>query len=120
MNEPQASSDPCRPAEVARLLLASGELRPRQRARDQQADTIGLELKRRMLELLMMHDPEPEDLERALCQVVEEMGPPTGPARAIASSFLTDYRAGQTATAWFGHLLHEAIEESKTEKRRGP
>src|SRR6266511_3037657 len=41
-----------RPQELALFLLGSGETLPRKRARDQQADIAGLELKRRALDLL--------------------------------------------------------------------
>src|SRR5260370_28791604 len=79
-------ADPAlRPRDLALLLLASGDLRPRKRARDQQADRVGLELKRRILERLAAIDPEPADLEAALLGVVEEIGSPTGPARAVAT-----------------------------------
>jgi hypothetical protein len=52
---------------------------PRQRARDQQADLAGLQLKRRILDRLAALDPEPADLEGALIRIVEEFGEPTGP-----------------------------------------
>jgi len=39
--------DSPRPRDLALLMLASGELAPRQRARDQQADRAGGDLKRR-------------------------------------------------------------------------
>src|SRR5215470_7837155 len=61
-----------RPRDLALLMLASGDLRPRQRARDQQADRAGLELKRRLLDRVAALDPEPEGLQAALAQVIEE------------------------------------------------
>ena len=46
-----------RPRDLALLLLASGDLLPRRRARDQQADRAGLDLKRRLLEGVAAFDP---------------------------------------------------------------
>ena len=79
---PGPEDDLLRPRDLALLLLASGDLLPRKRARDQQADRTGLELKRRMLDRLAALDPEPHELEAALLQIVNEMGPPTGPTTA--------------------------------------
>src|SRR5689334_7868276 len=80
-----------RPRDLALLLLASAEVLPRQRARDQQADRAGLELKRRLLDRLAALDPEPAELEAALMQVVDELGPPTGPTRALAVMLKEDW-----------------------------
>src|SRR4051794_40342890 len=55
--------DPLRPRDLALLLLASPDLRPRQRARDQQADRAGLNLLRRVLEEVAARDPEPAELD---------------------------------------------------------
>src|SRR5271165_6074040 len=98
---------PLRPRDLALLLLASGDLRPRQRARDQQADTAGLELKRRVLDHLAAIDPEPAELEAALLQIVEEIGPPQGPTRAIATSVRDEWQAACAAPEWVLFLLRE-------------
>src|SRR5213595_852120 len=82
---PRAAETSLRPRDFALMLLASRDLRPRQRARDQQADTAGLALKRRLLEVVAARDPEPADLEAILTEAVLEMGPPPGPARAVAA-----------------------------------
>lgn len=101
-------TEPLRPREFALLLLASGELAPRQRARDQQADRAGLDLKRRVLAAVADGDPDPDEFEAALMAVVEEFGPPTGPTRAVALSVLDEWRAAVTAPDWAAHLIDEA------------
>ena len=50
-----------RPKDLALFLLASGDLMPRKRARDQQADVAGLEIKRHVLDMLATIDPEPAE-----------------------------------------------------------
>src|SRR5262249_31796096 len=65
---------PLRPRDLAVLLLASRELLPRQRARDQEPDLAGLALKRRILDRLAALDPEPHDMEATLMRIVEEFG----------------------------------------------
>jgi hypothetical protein len=112
-------TEPLRPRDLALLLLASADLRPRKRARDQQADRAGLELKRRLLDRLAALDPEPEDLETALVQIVEEFGPPTGPTRAIALSFRDEWQAACVSPEWVGQLLGEAVRESDGNERHG-
>src|SRR5437867_1046732 len=98
-----------RPGDFARLLLASGELAPRKRARDQQADLAGLTLKRRVLVALSARDPEPEEMEAALLVIVEELGPPTGPTRSIALALFEEWRIAMETPGWVAHLLGEAI-----------
>jgi hypothetical protein len=107
-----------RPRDLALLLLASGDLLPRERARDQQADLAGLRLKRQILDRLAALDPEPAELEAVLVRIVEEMDPPPGPARAIAVSVLEDWRAAAATPEWVAHLLADAMRESEG-KRRG-
>lgn len=111
--------DPLRPRDLALLLLASGDLLPRQRARDQQADRAGLELKRRLLDRLAALDPEPAELESALARIVEEIGPPTGPTRALAVGVWEEWRAACTAPEWVAHLLREATRQPREEVPRG-
>jgi hypothetical protein len=105
-----------RPRDFALLLLASGDVLPRKRARDQQADRAGLDLKRRVLDAVVALDPEPEDLEAALLATVEELGPPTGPTRSIALAILDDWRTVCATPNWLEHLLSQALEEGQ---RRG-
>jgi hypothetical protein len=114
MNDP---SPPFRPRDLAVLLLASGDMAPRQRARDQQADRAGLDLKRRILDALAARDPEPEDLEGALLAIVEELGPPMGPARSVALAVLEEWQTACITPEWVEHLLAEAVRGG--EGRRG-
>jgi hypothetical protein len=108
-----------RPRDLAVLLLASGDLLPRKRARDQQADCAGLDLKRRVLDRLAALDPEPDDLEAALLRIVEEIGPPEGPARAVAAVVRDEWLAACATPEWVGQLLAEAASAGEREKERG-
>jgi hypothetical protein len=111
--------EPPRPRDLALLLLASGELSPRQRARDQQADRAGGELKRRVLAELIARDPDPAELEAVLMEVVAAFGPPTGPTRAVALSVLEDWRFAAATPGWVAHLLGEAVNGRTENRRRG-
>jgi hypothetical protein len=108
-----------RPRDFAVLLLASGELTGRQRARDQQADRAGLALKRRVLNALAALDPDPDELEASLSAIVEELGPPTGPTRAIALALVEEWRAALATPEWLAHLVGEAVRGPAAERRRG-
>lgn len=101
-----------RPRDLALLLLSSGDLRARQRARDQQADQAGLALKRRVLDRLAALDPEPDDLERCLQGIVGEFGPPDGPTRAMATSLRDEWQAACTSPEWVTQLLQQATRSS--------
>jgi hypothetical protein len=115
-----AADPPLRPRDLALLLLASGDVSPRQRARDQEADRAGLELRRRLLNEVISRDPEPAELEAALLEAVEALGSPTGPTRSLALAFLEEWTTAQTTPEWIEHLLAEAVARPKTEgKRRG-
>ena len=112
--------EPVRPRDFALLLLSSGSAPPRQRARDQQGDRLGLDLERRVLSELVAIDPEAADLEAALMTIVEGMGQPSGPARALALALLEGWRAASSSEAWLAHLLGEATRGDAGEgKRRG-
>lgn len=107
-----------RPADLAHLLLAGGEMLPRQRARDQQADLAGLALKRDVLQRLAALDPEPEELDAALDQVIAAIGPPFGPTRGICLSVRYDWDAACAAPEFVAWLLQEAVREGAGEQRR--
>ena len=112
--------EPLRPRDFALLLLGSGDLAPRQRARDQQADRAGLDLKRRILGELVARDPEPEEMEAALMEAAEAAGPPTGPARSVAAVVLEEWRLASASPAWVELLLGEATRPRAPEGgRRG-
>ena len=108
-----------RPRDLALLLLASGDLLPRPRARDQQADRVGMELKRRILDDLAALDPEPADLEAALLRSIAEIGPPEGPARAVAAGIRDEWLAAQASPEWVEQLLAEAAAAGRGEGKRG-
>ena len=101
-----------RPSDLALFLLASGENMPRQRARDQQADIAGLELKRHVLNLLIAADPAPAELDAALMRIVAELGAPTGPTRAICGSIREEWEAAALAPGFTDWLIEQALRES--------
>ncbi len=111
--------EPLRPRDLAHLLLASGDLLPRQRARDQQADVAGMQLKRDLLTRLAALDPEADQLEAALVQIVNEIGVPTGPTRAIAAMFREEWQAACVSPEWVAQLLGEAMQLRTEERPRG-
>ena len=97
------------PRELAMLLLAAESGPPRQRARDQRADHVGLALRRQILERLVLLDPPADQLESALLQIVDEMQPPSGPARAAAMSVRDDLRATTEDPDMLEHVLGQAV-----------
>jgi len=101
--------DQPRPAQIAALLLAAASSPPRQRARDQQADLVGNQLKQRILHRIVELDPDGATLEKVMASVVAEIGEPVGPTRAIArlvTEELAEARRNPEFTQW---LLDEAV-----------
>jgi len=114
----QASIDaPLRPRDLAHLLLAGRDLLPRQRARDQQSDLSGIELKREVLQHLLALDPEPAELDIALEQIIVDMGPPYGPTRGICLSVRYDWEAACSSPQFVAWLLQEALREGEGRPR---
>jgi hypothetical protein len=109
---------PLRPRDFAVLLLSSGDGTPRPRARDQQANHAGLALKRRVLNALVALDPEAEELEAALLSIVNELGPPPGPTRAIARALVEEWRTANATPEWLAQLVGEAVRGSETQGPR--
>src|SRR3954453_8956516 len=104
-------TDELSPRDFALLLLGSGETAPRKRARDQQADAAGLELKRRVLAEVVARAPSADQFEAELLAIVDEFGPPAGPTRAIALGILEEWRFATASPGWVPHLLGEAVAE---------
>ena len=113
-----------RPRDLALLLLAIEGGPPRQRARDQQADLAGLELHRRVLDRLASLDPEPEECEATLAQIVVEFGEPTGPTRGVCLRVKQEWEeclASPLAWSWFlSEALGSGDDAPRRKRRRGP
>jgi len=114
-------ADDRRPRDLAVLLLAMGTDPPRQRARDQQADRAGAELRRRVLDRLASLDPEAAAIEAVLASIVTEFGEPTGPTRGVCSQVLAEWEQTRISPGAWAWLLAEAIGKADEggEPRRG-
>jgi len=107
-----------RPGDLARILLAGSDGPPRARARDQQADLAGEALRKAVLNHLISLDPEPESLDSALQGVVDCLGDPTGPTRAIALAFRQEWQSVVQNPAYWGFLVREALQQDDKPSRR--
>jgi len=107
--KPEFAEQPLRPGDFARVLLASGGDPPRARARDQQADMIGEAIKRRVLNRLVMLDPEPESLEAILLTIIEELGEPSGSTRAVCTAIAEEWEMARQSPGFWGYLIGQAM-----------
>lgn len=107
-----------RPRDLALLLLSSEELRPRKRMRSQYPDVAGLELKRCLLQRIADLDPEPHNLDATLARLIDELGPPSGPFRALAIGFRDDWQGLASNPDWLEQLREEAAREGGDGGRR--
>src|SRR5438128_494385 len=108
-----------RPRDLALLLLAASHEPPRARARDQQADVAGGALRRRVLDRIVLADPEPEGLEAALAGIVAEFGAPTGPTRGICAMLRQEWDESRLAPGYWTWLLSEAVAQADGDRDRG-
>jgi hypothetical protein len=111
MDGPAEGLSQRRPRDLALLFLAIGADPPRARARDQQADRAGGELRMRVLDRIAALDPEPDDLDTALDAVVAALGDPTGPTRAACSQFRQEWDDARLVPGYWAWLLAEALEK---------
>jgi hypothetical protein len=89
-----------RPAHLCRQLLAALEAsdgRRRRRKRDTTPDSIGLSIKRGLLEDTLRDDPDPADFEGWLLQQCLSSPTGSGPARAMALEILAEWRLAETS-----------------------
>jgi len=92
-----------RPAEICSQLLAAldaSEGRRRKRKRNTTPDSIGMAIKRTILEETVREDPEPDGYEEWLLERCLQTGEPSGPARAMALDVLSDWRLAQSSMAF--------------------
>ena len=108
-----------RPAHVCRQLLAAldaSEGRRRRRKRDTTPDSIGLSIKRGLLEHTTRDDPDPNDFEGWLLQRCVSSPAGSGPARAMALEILAEWRLAQTSET-FRHWLEQGAPSDDAEVR---
>jgi hypothetical protein len=99
-----------RPARICNSLLATlnaSDSRSRARKRDQTPDSIGLALRRELLEKAVREDPEPQDFEQWLLDHVEASAAP-GAVRAIALAVLDEWRLAHQMPSFAVWLEHGA------------
>ena len=90
-----------RPAEICRQLLAAidaAEGRRRRRKRDTTPDSIGMAIKRTLLEEAVQDDPDPDSFEGWLIErCASAVSAPSGSVRAMALEVLGEWRLAQTS-----------------------
>jgi hypothetical protein len=122
--QPELPERTPRPGDFARVLLAAGGDPPRARARDQRADTIGEAIRRRVLNRLVVLDPEPEALEAALLTIIEELGEPSGSTRAVCTAIAQEWEMARLSPGFWPFLIGQAMiaEEmpARSRKNRSP
>ncbi len=109
-----------RPRDLALLLLAMGTDPPRARARDQQADRAGADLRRRVLDRVAALDPEPDALDAALAAIVAGFGDPTGPTRGVCSQVRREWEETLASPGAWPWLIAEALERTGRGDDPGP
>jgi hypothetical protein len=105
--------DTLRPGRVCAALLAAldaSEGRSRNRKRDQTPDSIGLAIRRDLLESAARDDPEPEAFEQWLLDRVEASTAP-GAACAIARAVLDEWRLAHRMASFAAWLEQGAPSE---------
>jgi hypothetical protein len=92
-----------RPADICRQLLAAldaSEGRRRRRKRNTTPDSIGMAIKRTILEETVHHDPDPDAYEGWLLERCVRQDEPGGSMWAMALEVLSDWRLAQTSVVF--------------------
>jgi len=106
-----------RPAEICSRLLAAldaSEGRRRRRKRNTTPDSIGMAIKRNILEETVRQDPDPDAYEGWLLERCLTPGGASGPMRAMALEVLSDWRLAQTSVVFRSWLEQGAPSEDAT------
>jgi hypothetical protein len=113
VREPLDSS-PCRPAEVCARLLAAldaSEGRRRRRKRDTTPDSLGMAIKRRLLEETVRDDPDPDAYEGWLLERCLGRDGPSGPVQAMAREIFAEWQLVGESDEFRSWLLQGAPSE---------
>jgi hypothetical protein len=70
---------------------------------------IGEAIKRRVLNRLIVLDPEPEALESALLTIVEELGEPSGSTRAVCTAIAQEWEMARLSPGFWPFLIDQAM-----------
>ena len=127
MTTSKDSSQALRPAAVCKALLdalEAAEGRRRKRKRDQTPDSIGLSMKRSLLERAVQEDPDPEAFEQWLldypmkCGTLESSGAVSAMARAVLEEWRLAHSLKEFRT-WLeqGAPSDDAKDEKPRERR---
>jgi hypothetical protein len=111
-----------RPGQLCGELLAAldaSEGRRRRRARDTTPDSIGMRIKRELLEEIAQADPEPAAFEAWLVQRCLQAGMADGPVRAMALSIWDEWRLAAT-TGEFRRWLAQGAPSDDRENGDSP
>ena len=114
-----------RPAHICSRLLAAldaSEGRRQKRKRNTTPDSIGLAIKRTLLEQTVRQDPDPDDYEEWLLTRCVTPEAPSGPMRAMALDLLADWRLAQTSAVFRScwSKAHRRMMRAREGDRRAP
>jgi hypothetical protein len=107
---------PCRPAEVCGRLLAAldaSEGRRRRRKRDTTPDSVGMAIKRRLLEETVRDDPDPAIYEGWLLERCLGQDGPSGPVQAMAREIFAEWKLAAESDVFRSWLLQGAPSEDR-------
>jgi hypothetical protein len=110
-----------RPAAICRQLLAAldaSEGRRRRRKRDTTPDSIGMAIKRRLLEETVRDDPDPDAFEGWLVDRCASAVSASGAVRAMALDVLAEWQLAQTSGG-FRDWLEQGARSDDAEQAEG-
>jgi hypothetical protein len=111
-----------RPAEICQALLSAlegADGRRRQRKRDQTPDTIGLAIKRQLLEVVVKEDPAPEIFEEWLLEYTLSNNA-TGDVSAMARAVFEEWRLAHSLDEFKSWLERGAPSEDAVPTEGSP
>ncbi|MFL5761262.1 MAG: hypothetical protein ACJ789_16200 [Thermomicrobiales bacterium] len=107
---------PPRPAEICQQLIQAmegAEGRRKRRKRDTTPDSIGMEIKRDLLERAAAADPDIGDFEAWLAEQCLAAGTSAGPTRAMALEILAEWQVAMASEGFLAWLEEGAPSDDR-------
>ncbi len=100
------------------LLLKQVDREPPRLSRDMEPDLIGIGIKQRILDALLVAPPAAADFAPVLLECASALDLPTGVTRGVCSDILLEWRMAHSSPLFMGWLRAEAAQPPEPRRKR--
>ncbi len=112
-----AATPPIDPREFC-LLLQQVDREPPRRSRDMEPDLIGIGIKQRILEAVLVAPPAAADFAPVLLESAAALDLPPGVTRGVCSDILLEWQMAHSSPAFMDWLRAEAAQPAEPRRKR--